>query len=309
MRIRVAVPGDISRADMADALDAALEASTAGSVPLIERGQLPSARAGIKRGVRWKPEPPGDEHFDSPQTLLRRGWGDCDDLAPWHAASLRASGEDPDAIARVVPSGPKRWHAIVERSDGSIDDPSVWAGMLKRERVSGAPPAAWAPMWEQRLALAAHPYRQGWAGRVDLPDAEIPMSWSGVALARTPAQAVVGAILGVRNCAALNGEISGYDDLRLAGLADLLCGFSEDEVVGAASQYLDGDDLVGFLPLLAPAAMSLASPMLKKLMPGGGGGARAPSGGGGPPGTIHPAGAMGPGATLMNPGGPIIVRF
>jgi hypothetical protein len=96
---------------------------------MITAGDVPSFERGLRYGVKWRPEPPGDEHFDSADRVLRRKAGDCDDLAPWHAASLRASGEDPGATAVVQRSGPARWHAVVQRSDGTIDDPSLRAGM------------------------------------------------------------------------------------------------------------------------------------------------------------------------------------
>jgi len=306
MRLRLGIPGDLSRPEMAAALNAALEASTASSAPRIARRKIPTFEQALaKGGIRWAPEPPGDEHFDSPRTVIVRGWGDCDDLAPWHAASLRATGEDPDARAIVRPSGPKRWHAIVERGDGALEDPSRAAGM--GSRVSGQLPAAWAPMWNDRLALAAHPWRGGWAGRVDLPDRALPAAWSAVHAASSPAAAVVGAIRGARHVAALCGTVDGVDEIRLAGLEGLLCGVHPEQVEAELDEY----GAVGFLPFLAPAAMSLAAPLLKKVLPGGGGG----GGGGGAPAASSPSAAAGqhphagPGTTMTCPGGPIIVRF
>lgn len=305
MRVRLGIPGDISRDEMATAIDAALEASTAGSVPRIARGQVPTFETGLGRGIRWKPEPPGDEHFDSPGTVLRRGWGDCDDLAPWHAASLRATGEDPDAIARVIPSGPKRWHAIVERSDGTIEDPSKAAGM--GSRVQGAGPPVWAPLFgDSRMALATHPYRNGWAGRVDLPDRALPLSWSALSYGSTPAASVVGAIRAVRRFGEY-GDIDGMDEARLYALESVLQGYDIDQVVGELED-------VGFLPFaaaLAPSILPAAGALAKKIIPGGGG-----KKGGAPagsaierPGAIGPDVARAPGTVMQNPYGPIIVRF
>ena len=85
MRIRLGVPTDANRDEKEAILNAALESVTRADEAQLARG-LPTAREGIARGVRWKPEPPGDEHFDLGGTVLKRGWGDCDDLAPWHAA-------------------------------------------------------------------------------------------------------------------------------------------------------------------------------------------------------------------------------
>ena len=126
MRVNVAIPEHHVDAPV---LDAALEATTRLNESMMKRGEIPSFQKGLHHGIRWRPEPPGDEHFDHAKEVLKRGWGDCDDLAPWQAASLRHSGEDPGARAIVTRSGPSRWHAVVRRGDGSIDDPSARAGM------------------------------------------------------------------------------------------------------------------------------------------------------------------------------------
>jgi hypothetical protein len=131
MRIRIAVP---ERHVHPAVIDAAMEAVTRLDEHMIRAGDAPPWSPDL--GVRWRPENFGEEHFDHAAEALSRGWGDCDDLASWKAATLRASGEDPGATARVVPSGPSMYHAIVHRSDGSIDDPSVEAGM-KATRTSG----------------------------------------------------------------------------------------------------------------------------------------------------------------------------
>jgi hypothetical protein len=67
-------------------------------------------------GVRYREEPPtyvtfsdgqqrAVEEFASAAIVLGRLWGDCDDLAPYHAASLRHTGEDEGATAIVKRSG------------------------------------------------------------------------------------------------------------------------------------------------------------------------------------------------------------
>ena len=84
MRIRLAVPDELDDQDRKAALDAALESVTRTNTGMIRTGKVPPAAKMIKAGkVVWKPEPPGDEHFDLPGTIIGRGWGDCDDLAPW----------------------------------------------------------------------------------------------------------------------------------------------------------------------------------------------------------------------------------
>jgi hypothetical protein len=103
----------------------------------IRRGEIPHVEDAIRAGVKWRPEPFLDgEHFDLGHQVQNRGWGDCDDLAPWLTGSLRASGEDEDAITRIVKTGKNRWHALTQLSDGSILDPSKWAGMGRKSSAS-----------------------------------------------------------------------------------------------------------------------------------------------------------------------------
>jgi hypothetical protein len=130
MRVRLTVPKE--HVDEST-LNPALHASAAVAKKQIESGRVPPLADAIDDGLRWAPEPAGQgfEGFDNPEDCIDRGWGDCDDLAPWWAAELWHSGVDPDAMPIVYQSGPKRWHAVVQRGDGSIDDPSKWAGMGK----------------------------------------------------------------------------------------------------------------------------------------------------------------------------------
>lgn len=85
-------------------------------------------------GVRYKNEPKEwlNEHFDSVPVVLKRGWGDCDDLAPWRCAELRALGER--ARIRIqwkrLPQG-RLFHIVVRRENGQIEDPSAILGMPK----------------------------------------------------------------------------------------------------------------------------------------------------------------------------------
>jgi hypothetical protein len=244
MRVKLGVPEELDDKERAYALDAALEASTRSIVPLVRRGVVPTAAAAIKRhGVRWRPEPPGDEHFDLPQDVLARKWGDCDDLAPYHAASLRASGADPGARAFVKKSGPNRWHAVVRRTDGSVEDPSLAAGMgrgVNGHQVYGANAPIWKPMFPERMSVAMYPMVSGALVRVDVPDTEFPWSWSGMHFARETPSAVVGAM----RCARLvcGDGIDPMDDLRLSAIEDLVLGADPSEV-GEAIQDEWGDDV------------------------------------------------------------------
>lgn len=107
---------------------AALEAATTGLVALnrfiLSRTQLPAL---FDAGVRYKAETSRPEHWRTADQIFGKGYGDCEDLAAWRAAELQLRGE----AARVVVyrTGPKRFHAVVRRGDGSIEDPSK---ILKR---------------------------------------------------------------------------------------------------------------------------------------------------------------------------------
>jgi hypothetical protein len=308
MRIRLGVPRDANEDEKEAILNAALESVTLADQAQLARG-LPTAAEAIARGVRWKPEPPGDEHFDLAGTVLRRGWGDCDDLAPWHAASLRMSGEDPEAMAFVRRSGPNRWHAVVQRSNGQVDDPSRAAGMgvVGGDEYRGP---FWDAMYGNRYGFAMSPLANGFAGRVDVPSLSVPAVYSALARGRTPAGAVRGACVGALQVC---GHDTAYEhELKTAALHDLLNGADYDDV----EQQLEAAGGVGFLPFLAPAAASIAAPLASKALSmfgggGGGGGAPAAPGGGGGGGGMPGGGGGRGGGRIYNPTGqgPIIIRF
>jgi len=302
MRIRLAIPDDLHSDDKEAALNAALESVTRANQGMLARGQIPTfERAAGAGAVRWRPEPPGDEHFDLASTVIGRKWGDCDDLAPWHAASLRVTGQDPEATPYVYKSGPDRWHAVVRRGDGSTDDPSRAAGMGSVGGDDYGGPF-WPAMFGDRMALASYPLRQGWAGRVDVPSATLPMMYSALHHGRGPRGAIVGAL---RCCGRVcQDDADELHLLRVAGLHDLLVGVP-GEVVGEALAHHGAD--VGFFGALAPAAMSLAAPVASKVLSAYGMGPKGGGGGGG--GGAAPGGAAPPGTAMHCPGGPIIVRF
>jgi hypothetical protein len=152
MRIRIAVPEEHVDPPV---IDAALEAVTRLDESLIRSGKSPTSDQLVASGAIWRPENMGDEHFDHGGTIAARGWGDCDDWAPLHAATLRTSGQDPGAIARVIPSGPSTYHAVVQRTGGHIElgpeDISARAGM----RPLAAPRAVVGAGGEQGIEMAA----------------------------------------------------------------------------------------------------------------------------------------------------------
>ena len=333
MRIRFAIP---DRHLDESVLNAALETSTRANQRLLAAGEAPSIREAISGGLRWRPERFSDgEHFDLSSLAAQRGWGDCDDLAPWLAAELRLRG-DPGARAVVRRSGPSRWHALVQTGQGELVDPSRWAGMKSRRDLRGT--SIQSPMARPgEGAAAVLPLARGWAARTDLPveGAHVcGMSWG-----MTPEEAL---LLSARG-AALAGEENGMDPGEVAGVGDLLgalCGdVQEEETVGFLDSLLSAAGGVAksvlpiasaaapFIPGIGPiaaAALPVAGSLLSSLTKGGGGGGGAP--GGGAPGEL-PAFALPPsrpggdpmrgialpggGHVAYNPScpGPVIVRF
>lgn len=249
MRVNVAIPeAHVS----APVLNSALEAVTRLDESMIRGGDVAPFNPD-NPGVKWKPEPPGQEHFDHATMVRGRGWGDCDDLAPWRAASLRVTGEDPGARAVVKRSGDKRWHAVVRRSDGSIDDPSIDAGMPSRGRGVGVVGAAVPFMlsgssevgtYIMRPQLALRPVRdrlgqvEAWQARADLPwhwsSKKSPGEIAMASLHASPvsSQAVVGACHGAVALGEAAGGASEHDLDRLAAIADACDGADWRELAG-----------------------------------------------------------------------------
>lgn len=273
MRLNIAIPEAQVAAPI---LDAALEATTRLDESLIRDGIVPTFRSGgLPAGVVWRPEPPGAEHFDHAARVLTRGWGDCDDLAPWHAASLRATHEDPGATAIVRPSGPSRWHAVVQRSDGSIDDPSREAGMGQHSGVHGAV----LPLMHEsapdgvngalvvRPSVALRPVYGGWQARADMPlqtmtDAGlVPTDYQLVTLrsAQTPHAALRGALDGALYVADRTGTAS-LDDLeRMSAFSSHLHGMCHGDV---ANIY--GEDNARAAEIVVGSFLSKAAKLAKK---------------------------------------------
>ena len=104
--------------------EAAIEGVTRVDEEMLRSAHFPRL---YESGVQYRKEDKDTwRHADD---VLCSGWGDCDDLSPWRAAELRVSGEDPKAYVYVYRSGPRRFHAVVARGDGRIEDPSYKLGM------------------------------------------------------------------------------------------------------------------------------------------------------------------------------------
>lgn len=323
MRIRLAIPDRIINEDI---LNAALEATTRANQQLMMAGEAPAIEEAIRDGLRWKPENFGDgEHFDLAPVAAVRGWGDCDDLAPWLAAERRIQG-DTGAVAFARRSGPNKFHALVRSGDGEIIDPSVWAGMKARK---GIPPSITGTIaCAGEGAIAVVPHRGGYAARCDLPWGA--RHWSGLSLASTPEIAVQRAAQG----SVLVGEamgVIGEDDVdALSYMLNGICGDASEAEVGSfldalgsiASTVAPVASLIPGVGPIAAAALPVAGSLLSSLT----GGKKGPAAGPPPPPpaastqsvpTLGMPGGMqsmpmpGGGHIAYNPSnpGPIIVRF
>lgn len=105
--------------------DAALSGLQSLDEEILREGLAPASL--YDTGARYKTEP--RETWRHAMDVAREGWGDCEDLAAYRAAELNVSGEDPGARVMTYKTGPKRYHAVVERSGGVIEDPSANLGM------------------------------------------------------------------------------------------------------------------------------------------------------------------------------------
>lgn len=84
-------------------------------------------------GVRFRREPwagTGKEEIAGIPAVLRRKWGDCDDLVAWRVAELRIQGIDARPMIRWPKRNPNnKYHAMVRLPSGATDDPSARLGM------------------------------------------------------------------------------------------------------------------------------------------------------------------------------------
>lgn len=119
MRVGWTVPAS------AATLTAALQGLTALDYVLLGRGSYPQL---YRSGVRYQRERlGGPEDWQNVAEIFRRGTADCEDLAAARAAELRRLGVPARAV--VIRVGPRQFHAVVDRGDGSYEDPSRRLGM------------------------------------------------------------------------------------------------------------------------------------------------------------------------------------
>ena len=282
-----------------DVLDPMLEAVVRTDMHQIASGMVPTWDEVLKRGVKWKPEPPGDEHFDPASTVVIRGHGDCDDIAPYSVATDRLTGKDPYATARVVELAPGRFHAVHVTGSGDIKDPSADAGMYEyhapvQPMLSGVrklfrPQIAWRP-----VSVG------GYVSRCDMPTGHFAVSGHGYGptMEHAMTEAINGACcvgmhLGAHpdhmmQLQAADALLRGADPAELAEVLHAMGHHNARTVVGS---------IFGSIAHLAKSALPIAAHFVP--VPGAGIAAdmlahAIPGGGGGHSGAIHP-GSVAPG--------------
>lgn len=87
-------------------------------------------------GVKYTREPPGSEVWQSPYHAMGTKQADCEDLSCWRTAELWAAGET-RARPTVKRISPRLRHILVQRADGTVEDPSLILGMHERRNPTG----------------------------------------------------------------------------------------------------------------------------------------------------------------------------
>jgi hypothetical protein len=91
-------------------------------------------------GIVYRREPHGQEWWESADDvagIATKRSGDCEDLASYRAAELRYwDGEV--ARVRIIRNARGNFHAVVEREDGTLEDPSRILHEQEQERKGHA---------------------------------------------------------------------------------------------------------------------------------------------------------------------------
>ena len=124
MNIILTLPDELSDRAKVRLARGYLKSQVDTNLALFEEGLLETPL--YESDVVYLREPPGTtEEFADALTALRRGWGDCDDLAAWRCAELRHQGVPATLSfrARYRPRG-LLVHCVVRHPDGRREDPS-----------------------------------------------------------------------------------------------------------------------------------------------------------------------------------------
>jgi len=123
MRVNINIPASMGLRFTEAALEGLAQLATEDHLA----GNLPPL---YDSGIRYQRER-GTENWLLPSQALLQGASDCEDLAAYRVGELRAHNIDPGARIVVEQTGPRTMHALVRRSDGTLEDPSVALGMRR----------------------------------------------------------------------------------------------------------------------------------------------------------------------------------
>ena len=85
-------------------------------------------------GIKYRrPEPGEPVELVCAEKAIVDGHASCGTLAAMTVGRMRAKGIDPKARVRLTKEGPRSYHAVVVRGDGSVKDPS--AELIERGMV------------------------------------------------------------------------------------------------------------------------------------------------------------------------------
>lgn len=81
--------------------------------------------------VKYYFDPNAPDPWQDIPSTIRKGYGDCEDLACWRIAEYRVKGIDARPLIRwrKKPNGAYTYHALVRLPDGRTEDPSISMGM------------------------------------------------------------------------------------------------------------------------------------------------------------------------------------
>jgi hypothetical protein len=82
-------------------------------------------------GIRYERKPGSRENWEDVEQALYLRRGACADLASWRVAELRNAGEETAKPLIRVYQTPREidFHVLVQRADGTVEDPSRDLGM------------------------------------------------------------------------------------------------------------------------------------------------------------------------------------
>ena len=138
--------------------------------------QNPSLPEIHSAGVRYRREV--GEAWRHVDDVVGEGWGDCEDLAAARVGWLRAKRIDRKARVKVVRTGPKMTHAIVERGNGTTEDPSRDLGMGTPGGTIVMDPLGRQRVMDENNEQAQTEYGEDWEAVGDDPSSSVELSWT-----------------------------------------------------------------------------------------------------------------------------------